>query len=55
MFNEYMPKPKRENEMVYKLGDILEVRSLDGEIHYEKVTELLPEILKKICAKTRFQ
>uniref|UniRef100_A0A6M3Y064 Uncharacterized protein n=1 Tax=viral metagenome TaxID=1070528 RepID=A0A6M3Y064_9ZZZZ len=45
MFNEYMPETKRENEMLYKLGDILEVRSLDGEIHYEKVTELLPEIL----------
>ena len=38
--NEYI-----NNEMSYKLGDILEVRSLDGEIHYEKVTELLPEIL----------
>ena len=35
----------KENEMGYKLGDILEVKSLDGEIHYEKVTKLLPELL----------
>ena len=44
-FNDIENRLKKENEIVYKLGDILEVRSIDGEIHYEKVTELLPEIL----------